>query len=134
MAYMKVLIAFLGLTSIGWMNGCRPGESKSGELYKENCMNCHGTDGEGLGRLIPPLAGSDFLQENKDRLACIIRHGLGGEVTVNGETYHHPMPGNEQLSEVDITNIINYINQSWGNGGEFVSPVEIKKQLQECRE
>jgi mono/diheme cytochrome c family protein len=44
------------------------------------------------------------------------------------------MPGNEQLSEVDIANIINYINQDWSNEEEFVSPVEIKRQLQECQE
>lgn len=97
-------------------------------------MNCHGIDGEGLGQLIPPLAGSDFMQENKDSLACIIRYGLREEITVNGKTYHHPMPGNEQLSEVGIANIINYINQDWSNEEEFVSPVEIKRQLQECQE
>jgi mono/diheme cytochrome c family protein len=134
MSYPKALIVLLSLFSISGMNGCRSGESGSGRLYNAHCMNCHGTDGEGLRKLIPPLAGSDFMQENKDRLACIIRYGLRGEITVNGETYHHPMPGNEQLSEVDITNIINYINQSWSQGEEFVSPVEIKRQLQECRE
>jgi mono/diheme cytochrome c family protein len=134
MSLPKALIVLLSLSSIGGMNGCSQGESKSGRLYSAHCGNCHGIDGEGLERLIPPLAGSDFLQENKDRLACIIRYGLRGEITVNGEIYHHPMPGNEQLSEVDITNIINYINQSWSQREEFVSPVEIKRQLQECRE
>lgn len=127
------LISLGSLFQVVGMSGCQV-ESESERLYQVNCMNCHGTNGEGLRQLIPPLADSDFLQENQDRLACIIRHGLKGEVTVNDVSYNYPMPGNQKLSEVDITNIINYINRKWSKGEATVSPGKVKRQLQLCTE
>ncbi|ARS38085.1 c-type cytochrome [Pontibacter actiniarum] len=126
-----LLFSLASLLLIGLTAGCQR-ESESESLYQANCMSCHGVNGEGLKRLVPPLAGSDFIQEYPDKLACIIRHGLEGKVVVNGVMYHHPMPGNKKLSEVDIANIINYINKSWYKGKSFVTPKEVERQLQAC--
>ena len=89
-------------------------------LYEANCQNCHQADGQALAGLIPPLAGSDYLIINKDKLACIIRNGLDGEIIVNGVSYNQPMPANTLLTEIQISNIINYINNEWGNKNEGV--------------
>jgi cytochrome c551 len=130
----KVIVPLLGLFLIIGMNGCGLRENQSERLYQNNCMNCHGMDGEGLRQLIPPLADSDFVQENKESLACIIKYGLKGKITVNGNIYDHPMPGNERLSDVDIANIINYVNRNWNEEEAFVSPEKVKNQLQACKE
>lgn len=92
------------------------GTYQSGErLYKTHCANCHMDKGEGLGALIPPLAGADYLAANRDRLPCIIRKGLQDTIVVNGKVYTEIMPPNEGLSDIQITNILNYVNSSWGN-------------------
>ena len=114
--------------------GCNLYDSQSEKLYQKHCMNCHGEYGKGLKQLYPPLAGSDFMKENKNKLACIIRYGLNDKIMVNEIIYHHPMPGNKNLSEVDIVNIINYINQSWGNSEEFISLKTVKGQLNKCEQ
>ena len=89
-------------------------------------------NGQGFKSLYPPLAHSDFLVENQDRIACILRQGIEGEITVNGKVYDHPMAGIPNLNPVEIHNIVNYINSSWGNKTKTLTINEIKKQLTEC--
>lgn len=89
-------------------------------------------DGSGLGALIPPLAQSDYLKNSRNELPCIIRYGIEGEITVNGQKYNQPMAGIAKLSDVDIVNIINYICVSWGNDYPIMSLPEVRSVLQEC--
>ena len=72
-------------------------------------------DGIGLKGLIPPLAGSDYLKKNYDKLPCVILLGIEGEIVVNGKTYNQPMAGIPELETMDIALLINYINHQWGN-------------------
>lgn len=101
-------------------------------LYTNFCENCHGTDGLGLKALIPPLAGSDYLGTNGDKLPCIIRAGIKGEVVVNGKTFNNEMPGTDKLTEFEITNIINYIHTSWGNELPIVEHLQVREWLKPC--
>ncbi len=100
-------------------------------LYSAHCENCHMEDGTGLAKLIPPLADSDYLKNNQDKIACILRNGQTGEVIVNGVTYNQEMPG-KKYTEVQITNIINYINHAWGNDYGVTSLEKNKIDLQNC--
>ena len=102
-------------------------------LYKTHCANCHMDGGEGLGALIPPLAGSDYLVSNRERLACIIRYGLKDTIVVNGKTYAEQMLGNDKLNDIQVTNVVNFMLQSWGNKQEPVTFEEVKASLSKCR-
>jgi mono/diheme cytochrome c family protein len=101
-------------------------------LYSTYCANCHGKDGNGLKNLYPPLNKSDYLLENNDKVACIILNGLEDEIVVNGKDYMMPMAGFSNLTDVDITNIINYINTAWDNEIEETSIQKVKENLQSC--
>ena len=90
-------------------------------------------DGSGLGKNIPPLAKADFLTKHADQLACIIRYGIKEPVIVNGITYTTPMEGVPQLTDIEITNVINYINHSWGNDNGFTRPDVVQKALGNCK-
>ena len=95
---------------------CGQTDNRQGHnLYDQHCANCHMEDGSGLRGLIPPLAGADFLAENPRQTVRGIRYGMEGPLIVNGVTYNEPMPGNRELSEFQIVNIVNYINSAWGN-------------------
>lgn len=102
-------------------------------LYSNFCESCHMQDGSGLGAEIPPLAGADYVAQNQEKLACMIRHGIAGPLVVNGITYNQAMPGVEVLSDVEITNIINYVNQAWGNNLGTITLGEVRRQLDACR-
>lgn len=108
--------------------------SQGQSLYKSKCANCHMEDGTGLAGLIPPLANTDFLLENKDQIACYIRKGLKDPVLVNGDLYtQQVMPAIPSLTDVEITNITNYILTAWGNKGEIMTLDEVKKHLDKCQ-
>jgi mono/diheme cytochrome c family protein len=112
---------------------CQENPYKQGKiLYTNFCERCHMEDGTGLRGIIPPLAGSDYLSLHKAELPCIIRFGQKGEIVVNGKTYNAEMPGEPKLTEFEITNIINYINTSWGNQGELAKHPEVRQKLKEC--
>lgn len=101
-------------------------------LYEQHCANCHQVDGTGLGTLIPPLAQSDYLQNNKQQVLCLIRHGMKGSMVVNGQEYNQPMPANPQLTAIEIAEIATYIYNAWGNQEGFVEVGEARKSLQSC--
>jgi len=102
-------------------------------MYENFCVNCHMEDGSGLGGNIPPLAKADYLTTHADQLACIIRHGISEKLVVNGKEYSTPMAGVPQLTDVEIANIINYINHEWGNNNGYTTIKQVQAQLEKCQ-
>ncbi len=128
-----LLMAIFMLSCIGLLSRCDQTSYKQGELlYVKFCSNCHAVDGKGLKALIPPLAGADYLQRRQDQLGCIIKYGLSEKIIVNGVEFEQPMPGVPQLSDFEITNIINYINQAWGNDYGYVKIADVRNSLKNC--
>ncbi len=108
---------------------------KGMKIYNKHCAVCHNEDGNGLQGLIPPIRQSDYLVKHQDDLACIIRFGLDTTITVNNVVYDmQQMPANDILDDIAITNLINFINNAWGNEGKFVTPKKIKADLEKCSE
>ena len=113
----------LGLLGCGLLlPGCFTNKGHQGErLYGQHCAGCHGEQGQGIGQLVPPLAASDYLAGHRAQLACIVRQGLNGPITVNGVGYNQLMLGvqdtatHRHLSPAQITNLLNYVESHWGN-------------------
>lgn len=126
------LYVFAATVLICW--ACNTETYQSGErLYKSMCANCHMDNGEGLGALIPPLAGSDYLGPNREKLPCILRYGLQDTITVKGKVYVEKMAGMQGLSDIQITNLLNYINHAWGNNQAAYSFEEVEALLAKCQ-
>ena len=102
------------------------------QLYRAYCSNCHQEDGTGLGQLIPPLAQSDYLLSDVDRTLCLIKHGLQGEIIVNGQAYRQPMPANETLRDIEIAQIATYIYNQWGHAQGYISTTRVTGTLKQC--
>lgn len=101
-------------------------------LYANHCQSCHQANGERYELLMPPIAKSDYLVNYADKLPCIIKYGLEGTIVVNDTTYDGVMGALPQLSDVEITNIINYINNSFGNDNGYTSLEQVQQSLQQC--
>ena len=126
-----VWVALLGLVPLAFLYFSKS-EDRTALLYQQNCANCHMADGQGLKNLYPPLAGADYLSKFETKLPCIIKHGIQGELIVNGQDYNQIMPANEALSDTDITNLINYIRNEWGNEHERISLKKVQSLLKNC--
>lgn len=128
---LRILVLLLLICTLV---SCEQQPYQMGErLYKVHCSNCHMDNGEGLLALIPPLLESDYLAPNRDQLACMIRNGLQDTIVVNGKTYAEQMVGNTQLNEIQITNVLNYVLQKWGNNIPPFTFEEVQKSLAGCK-
>lgn len=103
------------------------------DLYIANCQNCHGSNGEGLGELAPPLTDTVFLKENKAKLACIIKNGANEPMLINGKTYEGKMPGFANLHDIDIAQVIVYITNSFGNKQGMYPYQQVAEDLKNCK-
>lgn len=100
-------------------------------LYENYCANCHQKEGTGLGRLIPPIKGSDYFLEDKGRTARIIKYGQKGAITVNGIDYDEMMPGNPKLSELEIAQLMTYLYNIWGANEGVIDAAHVSGYLKE---
>ncbi len=87
-----------------------------------NCAPCHQANGQGLlASGYPPLAGSEWVNGNEERLVRIVLHGLNGPINVAGKDYNNVMPPlGTALKDDQIANVLSYIRQEWGNGAPEV--------------
>jgi nitrite reductase (NO-forming) len=95
-------------------------------IFNQICMACHQQSGLGIPGAFPPLAGSDFLNADKNRAIGIVMNGFSGAITVNGKPFNSQMPS-LQLSDEDIANVLTYVYNTWGNKGYEVTPDEVAK-------
>jgi len=109
------------------------GYFEGGKLYNAVCAACHEESGLAKVKIYPPLKQSDYLKNNQDKIACIIKNGINEPLVVNGETYKIKMNGFPEYTAQEVSQIINYINNSWGNNYGAISTEEVKSQLSNCK-
>jgi mono/diheme cytochrome c family protein len=96
------------------------------QVYAANCQSCHMEKGEGITGTFPPLAKSDYLLKDQKRAINVVLHGLNEEITVNGEKYTMAMPAQNYLSDQEVADVLNYVQNSWGNKAKAVTPAQVK--------
>ena len=82
------------------------------EVYTVNCSNCHQLNGKGLHGIIPPLAASDYLEQNQLTIPCLLKSGSKDSLMVNGRTYPPQMPAHK-ISNLELAEVITYINNNY---------------------
>ncbi len=132
MDFIQKRLIILGLPLI--LLCCTQEKYKHGaKLYKEYCSNCHQDNGNGLSKLYPPISNSDYWRNNQNKIPCIIKNGLSESIVVNGVSYDTPMQGFPNLTESDISNIINHINDKWYDNLPEKRINDIKANLDQCK-
>lgn len=107
---------------------CQPHPYRQGHtLYKFHCENCHMEDGSGLPGLIPSLDSYSWDLE-PDRLVCLIRKGL----PVNPAT-GQSMPPNQQLNEVELANLLNYLRSLYSKNASPITVKEVQSSSESCQ-
>jgi mono/diheme cytochrome c family protein len=84
-------------------------------VFTQHCSTCHGDTGAGQPPWFPSLQRIAALREPSDMVETVMngRFRRGGEL--NGHTIPI-MPAWGQLSDEDVTAVINYVQQNWGEG------------------
>jgi glucose/arabinose dehydrogenase/mono/diheme cytochrome c family protein len=100
---------------------------KEEKLYNTFCGTCHQRNGKGARGRMPPLAGTDWVTGNKERLITVVLNGLQGPLEINGELYNSVMPSHRFLKDEEIATILTYIRKSFGNQAGPVSEEEVRR-------
>ena len=96
------------------------------KVFATTCVVCHQLDGAGKEQLYPPLAGSEWVQGDENKLIRIILGGLTGPVEVAGETFNGAMPGwAPVLEDKDVAAVATYIRSSWGNKAAPITAAKV---------
>ena len=103
------------------------------KLYQTNCRACHQKDGQGDGTRFPSIAGSDWVNGNKDTLIAVLLRGLEGPIKINGQPFVGMMPKFAQLPDIEIANILSYIRHNFGNKADSVNKTEVAIVRQRLR-
>ena len=96
-------------------------------VYSDFCVSCHLPNGNGVNKIYPPLANSDYLEANRYASIKGLKFGLKGKIKVNGVEYNKYMPP-MGLSAKEIADVMNYTNHNWGNAfGKIVTVEEVSE-------
>jgi len=95
------------------------------------CGTCHQADGQGLETVgYPPLAGSEWVLDDEERLIQLTLKGLYGPITVKGKNYNPtvPMTAYEGLmNDEEMAAVLTFVRNSWGNQASPVSPEKVRQ-------
>ena len=100
--------------------------------YEMLCGACHNSNGKGADAGAgPPLAASEWVQGDPERLVQVILHGMEGPVRVLDKTYNLAMPPQgAALTDEQIVAISNYVRSSWGNQESLIDAKLVKEARQ----
>lgn len=97
------------------------------KLYATYCVACHQADGRGDAGRFPPLTSTRWVSGSKARLIDIVLNGMQGEVEVEGQMYNGVMPGNSFLSDDEVSQLLTYLRQNFGNHADAVTPEDVAR-------
>ena len=101
-------------------------------VYMNRCAPCHGDHGEGIQKLVPPLADADMAKNNLDSLPSWIIKGMNGAITVNGKAYEQPMYPITSMTEVEMANLLNYMATDIVHVNKKYKSEAIRLEMKRC--
>ncbi len=106
----------------------------TGKHLYQNCVACHQPTGLGVPSVFPPLAGSEWVSGNEERIIRVVLHGMSGKVAVKDSSFNGNMPAFGQglgfnWTDDKIAAVLSYVRQSWGNS----APMITKEKVTEIR-
>lgn len=101
---------------------------EGGRIYERHCIECHQANGQGVGIAYPPLAGSSTLHASSpvNAIRLVLNGGFAPVTYGNPRPYGMP-PFGTTLSDNEVAAVVSYIQNSWGNNGPMVSPIEVMR-------
>ena len=111
---------------------------KGAEVFNRegHCITCHQSDGKGLpAAQFPPIASSEWITGSEERLIKLTLHGLQGPIGVKGTQYPGvvPMTPFKMLSDEEISAVLTFVRNTFGNKASVITPTSVKKVREETK-
>lgn len=98
------------------------------QLYRKYCQECHGTSGEGVPGIYPPLASnrSVVMASPLNVIRNVLNGGYPATTAANPRPYGMP-PFQQILRDEEIALVVSFIRNAWGNKGSWVTAVDVDR-------
>lgn len=98
------------------------------KIYKQQCAQCHGEQGQGVARAYPALAGNRAvtLTSTVNLVQTVLHGGFAPATGANPRPFGMP-PYQLVLSDSDVAAVITHIRGSWGNQASRVTALEVSQ-------
>ena len=97
------------------------------DIYKNNCADCHGENGQGRAGVYPALAGNRALLMDKPNNAVlsVLYGGFAPSTQGNAQPFGMP-PFMLELSNAQIAQVLTYARSAWGNQAAAISELQVQ--------
>ena len=99
---------------------------RGNKVYMQYCVACHQIDGGGVPGLNPPLEKTPHVLGSKTKLIQIVLKGMNTHEDIDGETYTNTMPPLNYLTDQQISDVLIFIRNSFGNKATAITPGDVK--------
>ncbi len=100
------LMAVMGISALFSTANAQDHSAEGAQIYTDFCEACHQPGGEGFEDVYPALKDNVFVLGDQEELIYLMLEGRAGMPTFIAD-----------LEVEELTTIINYIRNSWGNAG-----------------
>ena len=117
------------LIALGVLNSSgidKPTMERGKKVYDQFCISCHQVDGGGVPGLNPPLEKTSYVLGSKTKLIRIILKGMNTHDDIDGESYNNTMPPLNYLTDQQISDVLSYVRNSFGNKASVITPGDVK--------
>jgi mono/diheme cytochrome c family protein len=100
------------------------GASPGARLYAVNCQGCHGSNGEGVRGMQPPLAGTPVPAGDARVMLGWVMYGERPAALPRG-VYAGVMPQFSFLTDADLAAVLTHVRTNFGNHAPPVTVDEV---------
>ena len=100
--------------------------ARGASLYKDQCAQCHGGNGQGSTGAYPALAGNRTvtMTSTTNLVHAVAEGGFPPTTAGNRRPFGMP-PFGQSLSNAELATVLTFIRNSWGNAGGPVSELDV---------
>ncbi|WAT02567.1 c-type cytochrome [Rouxiella chamberiensis] len=99
--------------------------SKGALTFEVNCSACHGEKGEGIAGMVPAFAGNSSMLNNPTNMITAMLNGARAPHTADRQTAAGMPSFDWKMDDQQISDILNYVRNSWGNQASEVTAQEV---------
>lgn len=96
-------------------------------VYTQICIACHMADGGGVPNMNPPIIKTSYVLGDKSTLIKIVLNGFKEDVDINGQKFSNNMTPHNDLTDMQISDVLTFVRKSFGNNASAVTAAEVKK-------
>ena len=98
------------------------------KLYEQQCVQCHGANGQGVPGAYPPLAGNRAVtMRSPANLVQIVLNGGYAPATAGNPRPFGMPPFVLVFNDTELAALLSYVRSAWGNQAAQVTPTEVNR-------